>query len=77
MKNTNKVLLEILVGVEFLIWGKYYADDNLRPELYGLAIGTGAILLIEFISFIYDEWAFLRLYINCFTYKKKTSNSTY
>lgn len=71
MKNTIKVLLEILVGVVFLIWGKYYADDNLRPELYGMAIGAAAVLLIEFISFIYDEWSFLGLYMNCFTYKKR------
>ncbi|MBL0054596.1 MAG: hypothetical protein IPP31_00110 [Chitinophagaceae bacterium] len=71
MKNIIKVLLEILVGVVFLIWGKYYADDNLRPELYGMAIGAGAVLLIEFLGFIYEEWAFLGLYMNCFTYKKR------
>ena len=38
MKNTVKVVLKILVGVIFLIWGKYYADDNIRPELHKMAI---------------------------------------
>jgi hypothetical protein len=61
-----RVLIELTIGTAFLIWGKWFADSNLQPELYGMAIGMGGALFIELVLFVIREWSFLRLYWDCY-----------
>lgn len=58
-------LLEIFFAIVFFVWGRWFADTNLQPELYGMSIGFTSALLIEIIVFLYEERAFLRLYWDC------------
>lgn len=60
-----RVIVEICLGVLFLVWGKWFADQNLQPELYGMAIGMAGAVLVEFILFLYDKRSFLKLYWDC------------
>ena len=68
-----RVILEIIVGLIFLACGKWFADPNLQAELYGMAIGIACALLIEFITYLSNEKAFLKLYYDCCI--KSTTNS--
>lgn len=60
-----RAILEILFAIIFWVWGKWFAGQNLQPELYGMSIGFTAALLIEVVVFLYKERAFLLLYWDC------------
>lgn len=61
-----KKILELLLLISFLIWGRVWASESLQPELYGIAIGILGILLIDFIDYLIKERNFLRLYWDCY-----------
>jgi hypothetical protein len=65
----NKNFLQILAALIFFIWAKWFAGEEIRPELYGMSIGMAAALLIGMINFLYNERKYLRLYINTFLLK--------
>lgn len=67
-----RVILEIISAIIFLVWGKWFANPNLQPELYGMSIGIGIALIIEFLNFLHNESPFLKLYYACFV--KSTTN---
>ncbi|MDF2452774.1 MAG: hypothetical protein K0S26_2278 [Bacteroidota bacterium] len=60
-----RIILEILLGAFFLIWGYWFADVNLQPELYGMSIASAGILFVEFVTYLIKEWTFIRLYWDC------------
>ena len=60
----SKNVLQILAGIIFFIWAKWLASDELRPELFGMAIGVAAALIIKILFFLYSERNFLPLYFN-------------
>ena len=60
----SKNVLQIIAGIIFFIWAKWLASDELRPELFGMAIGVAAALIIEVLYFLYNERSFLCLYFN-------------
>jgi len=60
-----RVLLKFVFCLTFFVWANYFANENMRPELYGISIGIVAALLIELGTFLYKERAFLRLYWAC------------
>lgn len=60
-----KQVLEILLAISFFIWGRWFADINLQPELYGMSIGFTAALLLDTIIYLYSERTFLKLYWDC------------
>lgn len=62
----RKRILEVLLGAALLIWGRWFADVNLQPELFGMAIGIAGILLIELIDHLISERAFIGIYWDCF-----------
>ncbi|GAB5552855.1 MAG: hypothetical protein Sapg2KO_24460 [Saprospiraceae bacterium] len=67
-----KTILQIIGGLVFFIWAKWLASDELRPELYGMAIGASYVLLIEAIYFLYNERHFLQLYLNSLILKRNS-----
>ncbi len=62
----SKNVLQILSGIGFFIWARWLASDELRPELFGIAIGIFAVLLIELVYFLFTEYKYFRLYLRCF-----------
>lgn len=66
-----KPLLELFFSIAFFFWGRWFADSNLQPELYGMCIGFTAALLIDIIVFLYKERAFLKLYWDCRPFQKR------
>lgn len=61
-----KTLLQVLFGIIVLIWAHWFATDNLKTELFGLTIGIGGAIFIEFLYQIYKQRSFLKLYWDCF-----------
>lgn len=50
-----------------ILWlGEVFAGANLQPELYGMGIGIAAALLIELVTILFKEKAFLKLYWDCY-----------
>ncbi len=68
----EKRILEVIFMVSLITWGRFWANEGLQPELYGMAIGAAGILLIEIFDYLIKERAFLRLYWDC--YKPWTPN---
>lgn len=60
-----RVLLEAFFAVVAFSWGRWFASDNLKPELYGITIGIVAAILIEYGLLIYQKRKFLTLYLDC------------
>lgn len=69
-KQMIKPILELFFALGFFIWGRWYADINLQPELYGMCIGFSAALLIDICVFLFKERAFLLLYLNSLILKR-------
>ncbi|MCB0632747.1 MAG: hypothetical protein R2824_24175 [Saprospiraceae bacterium] len=67
-----KNILQVGAGTIFFIWGNWFAESDLRPELLGMAIGIIAALSIELIYFLYTERYFLQLYLNCLILKRNS-----
>lgn len=67
-----KKIFEIGGVILFYCWGKFFAGENLQPELFGMAIGGAYILLVELACLLYEERMFLRLYFNCFVLKRNS-----
>ncbi|MES2479067.1 MAG: hypothetical protein V4561_08265 [Bacteroidota bacterium] len=61
----RKVLIEILMLMTIFIWGNQFAGVNLQPELYGIVVGGTMVLFIELVDYLIREWAFLKLYWDC------------
>ncbi len=57
-------LLEFFFVVISFTWGRWFAEDGLQPELYGICIGTSMVLIVDLILFFHAEKSFLRLYLN-------------
>lgn len=66
----GKYILQIVIGIGTFAWGKWFASDNLQPELYGITIGIGIVLIIALITFIINERALIGVYLNCFLFKR-------
>lgn len=59
-----KNILKLITGIIFFIWAKWFANAELRPELFGMVIGVAATLSIDALYFLNDERNYLRLYLN-------------
>lgn len=57
-------LLELSFAIISFVWGHWFANENLQPELYGICIGASMVLLMDLIIFLYNERSFLKLYWN-------------
>ena len=68
----NKNILQILAGIIFFIWAKWFASIGLQSNLYGMAIGVAVTLLIKFGYFLYNERNFLSLYFNSLIQKRNS-----
>lgn len=68
----NKNVLQIVAGIIFFIWAKWLASDELRPELFGMAIGVASALIIQVIYFLYNERNLLQLYVNSLILKRNS-----
>ncbi len=60
----NRFFLKIMAVVGFFISAKWFASNELRPNLYGMAIGSAVTLLIDTVIFFRRERNFLQLYFN-------------
>jgi len=65
----NKNILELLAGIVLLIWASFFAGSDIKPELQGMSIGIFLTLLINVISFLYNEWSLLGIYSNSYLHK--------
>jgi hypothetical protein len=59
-------LLEFIALVIILSWAKWFADDNIQSELYGIVIGLILSLIIGAVVWIYKERDLLLIYWQCY-----------
>jgi hypothetical protein len=68
---SKKILGELALAVISFCWGRWFADQNLQPELYGMSIGCMFGILLELFYYLYENRKFLSLYAECLLTNKE------
>jgi hypothetical protein len=66
----RKTISEVIVVAICYILARWWVGIELKPELYGMAIGVALAILIQWIFYLYDQRKFIALNIKCLLSKR-------